>query len=86
MLNTLKFALIQTSLENNIYYLRHFVPTDSLLSIYRSLILPHIAYGIAVWGQAAQTDVDKLLLREACSSLNSLCCVQISCDPIIQRV
>ena len=44
--------------------LRHFVPTDTLLSIYRSLILPHIAYGIAVWGQAAQTNVDKLLILQ----------------------
>ena len=28
--------------------LRHFVPTDTLVSIYRSLILPHITFGIAV--------------------------------------
>ena len=28
--------------------LRHFVPTDTLLSIYRSLIQPYIIYGIAV--------------------------------------
>ena len=27
-------------------------------------ILPHIAYGIAVWGQAAQTNVDKLLILQ----------------------
>ena len=46
--------------------LRHFVSTDTLLSIYRSLILPHITYGIAIWGQAAKTNLDKLLiLRKA---------------------
>ena len=28
--------------------LRHFVPTDTLLSIYGSLILPYITYGIAL--------------------------------------
>ena len=44
--------------------LRHFVSTDTLLSIYRSLILPHITYGIAVWGQAAQTNLDKLLILQ----------------------
>ena len=41
--------------------LRHFVPTDTtdtLLSIYQSLIQPaYITYGIAVWGQAAQTNL-----------------------------
>ena len=44
--------------------LRHFVPTDTLLSIYRSLIQPYITYGIAVWGQAAQTNWDKLLILQ----------------------
>ena len=42
--------------------LRHFVPTDTLLSIYQSLILPYITYGIAVWGQAAQTNLETLLI------------------------
>ena len=40
--------------------LRHFVPTDTLLSIYRSLILPHIT----PWGQAPKTNLDKLLILE----------------------
>ena len=41
--------------------LRHFVPTHTLLNIYQSLILPHMSYGIVVWGHAAQTHLDKLL-------------------------
>ena len=44
--------------------LRHFVPTDTLLSIYRSLIQPYITYGIAAWGQAAQTNLDKLIILQ----------------------
>ena len=44
--------------------LRHFVPTDTLLSIYQSLIQPYITYGIALWGQAAQTNLDKLLILQ----------------------
>ena len=44
--------------------LRHFVPTDTLLSIYQSLIQPCITYGIDVWGQAAQTNLDKLLILQ----------------------
>ena len=42
--------------------LRHFVPTDTLLSIYQSLIQPYISYGIAVWSQAAQTNLETLLI------------------------
>ena len=41
--------------------LRHFVPTHTFLNIYRSLILPHMSYGIVVWGHAGQTHLDKLL-------------------------
>ena len=44
--------------------LRHFVPTDTLLSIYQSLIQPYITYGIAVWGQGAPTNLDKLLILQ----------------------
>ena len=44
--------------------MRHFVHTDTLLSIYLSLIQPYITYGIAVWSQAAQTNLDKLLILQ----------------------
>ena len=36
--------------------LRHFVPSSTLLNIYRSLVQPYLSYGIAVWGQAAPTN------------------------------
>ena len=35
--------------------LRHLVPFTTLLSIYRSLILPYLSYGLAAWGQAAKS-------------------------------
>ena len=41
--------------------LRHFVPRNTLINIYKSLILPHISYGIAVWGQAAKVHRYKIL-------------------------
>ena len=65
--------------------LRHFVPTDTLLSIYRSLIQPYIIYGIAVWGQAAQTNLDKLLIlqKRALRLIHLGCSIQISCGPAI---
>ena len=41
--------------------LRHHVPLNTLLQIYRSLIFPYTLYGIAAWGQAAQSDLKKIL-------------------------
>ena len=41
--------------------LRHFVPTNTLLNIYRSLVFPYLQFGIALWGQAANIHMDKLL-------------------------
>ena len=35
--------------------LRHFVPRHVLLTLYPSLILPYISYGICAWGHAAET-------------------------------
>ena len=41
--------------------LRHHVPLNILLQIYRSLIFPYTLYGIPVWGQAAQRDLKKIV-------------------------
>lgn len=42
--------------------LRHFVTTNTLLTIYRPLILPYLSYCFAVWGQAAQTYLNQILV------------------------
>ena len=44
--------------------LRHLVPFNTLLSIYRSLILPYLSYGLASWGQAAKSHLQKLLVLQ----------------------
>ena len=44
--------------------LRHFVPTSTLLRIYRSLIEPYISYGLAAWGQAAASHLNKIFLLQ----------------------
>ena len=44
--------------------LRHFVPVATLRSIYQSLIIPYLSYGLAVWGQAAKSQLNKLLLLQ----------------------
>ena len=44
--------------------LRHFVPLWTLLNIYRSLIFPYLSYGLAAWGQAAKTHLQKLLVLQ----------------------
>ena len=44
--------------------LRHFVPYQTLLNIYRSLVQPFITYGLAVWGQTSKTNLNKILLLQ----------------------
>ena len=41
--------------------LRHHVPTHTLITIYRSLISPHLTYGLLAWGQACKSHLKKLL-------------------------
>ena len=41
--------------------LRHHVPLNALLQIYRSLIFPYTLYGILAWGQASQCDLKMIL-------------------------
>ena len=41
--------------------LRHRVPLNAVLQIYRSLIFPYTLYGVPVWGQASQCDLRKIL-------------------------
>jgi hypothetical protein len=41
--------------------LRYFVPVNTLINIYKSLILPHLTYGIVLWGQATKCHIDKIL-------------------------
>ena len=44
--------------------LRHFVPRTTLLNIYQSLILAYLKYGLAAWGQAAKTHLQKILVLQ----------------------
>ena len=44
--------------------LRHFVPQDSLLTLYKSLIYPYLSCGICAWGQASKSLLNKLLILQ----------------------
>ena len=44
--------------------LRHHVPLNTLLQIYRSLIFPYTLYGILAWGQASQCELKKILILQ----------------------
>lgn len=44
--------------------LRHFVPQDTLLTLYKSLIYPYLSYGICAWGQASKSLLNKLLILQ----------------------
>ena len=48
------------------------LPLSSLLTLYSSLILPYLNYGILVWGNTYQTLLDKLLLLQK-KSLRIIC-------------
>ena len=47
---------------------RHFVPLNTLQTIYKSVISSYLSYGIVAWGQAAKTHADQLFLlqKRAC--------------------
>ena len=47
-----------------IAHLWHLVPFTTLLSNYRSLILPYLSYGLAAWGQAAKSHLQKILVLQ----------------------
>lgn len=44
--------------------LRHFVPQDTLITLYWSLIQPYLNYGICAWGQASKSNLNKLLILQ----------------------
>ena len=44
--------------------LRHSIPRHILLYIYQTSIHPHLNYGLAVWGQASKTSLNKILILQ----------------------
>ena len=42
----------------------HFVPTSTLLKLFRSLIEPYISYGLTAWGQATNSKLNKILILQ----------------------
>ena len=51
--------------------LRHRVPTDTLITIYRSLISPHLTYDLLAWDQACKSQLEKLLKLQKRALLDS---------------
>ena len=44
--------------------LGHFVPPNTLLHIYQSLILLYISYGLTAWGLASKSYLTKILILQ----------------------
>ena len=44
--------------------LRHFVPSSTLLMLYRSLVSPYLLCGLTVWGQAPQIYLNQILVLQ----------------------
>ena len=51
--------------------LKHYVPNDTLLTLYNALILPHLNYGILLWGHKANR-LAKLQKKSICIIVNVL--------------
>ena len=43
--------------------IRHFVPFHTLVSIYNSLAVPYLRYGLIAWGQAGKTQLRGILCK-----------------------
>ena len=44
--------------------IRHFVPFHTLVSIYNTLVVPYLRYGLIAWGQTGKTQLNKLLILQ----------------------
>ena len=44
--------------------LRHFIPSHVLLLLYNSLILPHLSYGILLWGNTHKSSINRLFILQ----------------------
>ena len=44
--------------------IRHFVPFHTLVSVYNSLVVPYLRYGLIAWGQTGKTQLNKLLILQ----------------------
>jgi len=42
--------------------LRHYIPRETLLSLYWALVHPYLNYGLVAWGQASKSSLNKLLI------------------------
>ena len=45
-----------------LYRMRHFVTRNTLIMLYNAFILPHITYGLEVWGAAHKTFLNKVIM------------------------
>ena len=58
----INYVALKIRIVGIIARLRHFVPTQTLLMIYRFVILPYLTYGICVWGHASKFLLNKHLI------------------------
>ena len=47
-----------------LYRIRHFVTRNTLIMLYNAFILPHITYGLEVWGAAHKTFLNKVMVLQ----------------------
>ena len=57
-----------------LYRLNNILPSDTLVTLYSALLVPHILYGIEIWHGALQENHDRIfkLQKKAIRAINSL--------------
>ena len=72
--------------------LRHFVPSSTLLTLYRSLISHYFLYGLTVWSQAPQIYLNQYLVLQKralrliyFSAIEIFCCLSFFFPPVVSQ-
>jgi hypothetical protein len=51
-------------LDENLRKVKQFVGTNALKTMYNSMILPHLSYGIAAWGGTSDKAIKRLKVHQ----------------------
>ena len=66
---------------------RHFIEKDLLLSLYYSLIYPHLIYGNIVWGNNYKTILDSLIkIKKKVVRVKTISTYTESSKPLFQKI
>ena len=72
-LETTDYRIIKKNLpEQLVFFIRHFVPLETIKVLYFSLFYSFVSYGIAVWGLTHKSFLDPLIISQKKSVRNNV--------------